>query len=172
MEDNSFALPPLLERFENGQAVWKSFKGVDFELIGLFLSSHLIVEHYLDEYLAAYSPAPFNWGAAKLTFGQKVALLSGLKQFPEPWVIPAALKHFNSLRNKLSHDVNFVLSVEVLLPEVQFLRKISRREGLVDLDVPAKIIQEFASFVCVYLASAITYCAEQKHNGLNGQWTL
>lgn len=172
MEDGSFRLPPLLERFENGQAIWKGFEGVDFEIIGLFLSSHLIVEHYLDEYLAAYSPAPFSWEAAKLTFGQKVALISNLKQFPEPWVIPATLKHFNSLRNKLSHDVSFVLSAEVLLPEVQFLQKVSSREGLGDLDAPAKIIQEFASLVCVYLASAITYCAEQKHNGQNGRWKL
>lgn len=170
MKKRKIRLPPLLEKFEDGKAKWKSFSDVDFELVGLFLSCHLIIEHYLEEFLSAYSPAPFNWEGANLTFGQKVSLVSDLKQFPEPWSIPAALKHFNSIRNKLSHDVAFVLSMDILLPEVQFLGKISERKNLPVLDDVRAVLDEFTTMVCIYLASAITHCAEQKHKGLNGVW--
>jgi len=165
-------LPPLIESFDNGQAKWKAFDSVDFELVGLFLSCHLVIEHYMDEFLEAYSPAPFDWESAKLTFAQKVSLISGLKQFPEPFTIPAVLKHFNSIRNKLSHSVTYKLSSADLLPEIQFLGKANKEKlKYQDFDVK-KILEHFTSIVCVYFASAITHCAEQRHNGLNGVWKL
>ena len=172
MKHREINLPPLLEKFEDGKAKWKTFNDVDFEVVGLFLSCHLVIEHYLDQFLVAYSPAPFSWEAANLTFGQKVSLISGLSQFPEPYTIPSVLKHFNSLRNKLSHDVSFVLSIDILLPEVQFLRKVNKRDGLPSLDDVKVILDEFTSMVCVYFASAITYCVEQRYKGLNGVWKL
>ena len=175
MENPQLHLPPLLEGFEDGKAKWKRFDEIDFEVIGFFLSCHLVIEHYLDEFLVAYSPAPFDWDSANLTFGQKVSLISTLKQFPEPYIIPAVLKHFNSLRNKLSHNVKFVVSIDVLLPEIQFLQKITAREKLTAFDELTDIksvLDKFTGMVCVYLASAITHCAEQKHNGLNGVWKL
>lgn len=168
-------LPPLLEKFENGKAKWKRFDEIDFEVIGFFLSCHLVIEHYLDEFLVAYSPAPFGWDSANLTFGQKVSLISTLKQFPEPYTIPFVLKHSNSLRNKLSHNVKFVVSIEALLPEIQFLQKITPPEtsasptSLTDIK---SVLHGFTGMVCVYFASAITHCAEQRHNGLNGVWKL
>lgn len=172
MKEQRFNLPPLLEKFEEGKAQWKRFDNVDFEVVGLFLSCHLVIEHYLDEFLIAYSPAPFNWESAGLSFGQKVSLITDLRQFPEPYTIPSALKHFNSLRNKLSHNVEFVLSVSILLPEVQFLQKISDRKGLPALDNVRVILDDFTSMICIYFASAITHCAEQRHKGLNGVWKL
>jgi len=172
MKEKKFNLPPLLDRFEEGRAQWKRFDNIDFEVVGLFLSCHLVIEHYLDEFLVAYSPAPFNWESAGLSFGQKVSLISDLKQFPEPYTIPSVLKHFNSLRNKLSHNVGFVLSVGTLLPEVQFLEKASKRYELPALDSVRGILDEFTTIICVYFAAAITHCAEQKHKGLNGAWKL
>ncbi|MFJ3153558.1 hypothetical protein ACIPIX_05375 [Pseudomonas protegens] len=174
-ERKKLNLPPLLENFEDGKAKWKRFDEIDFEVIGFFLSCHLVIEHYLDEFLVAYSPAPFDWDSANLNFGQKVSLISTLKQFPEPYTIPSALKHFNSLRNKLSHNVKFVVSIEVLLPEIQFLQKIISREKstvLMDLTDIKSVLDTFTGMVCVYFASAITHCAEQKHNGMNGVWKL
>lgn len=175
MEGKKLNLPPLIEKFEDGKAKWKRFDGIDFEVIGFFLSCHLVIEHYLDEFLVAYSPAPFGWDSANLTFGQKVSLISTLKQFPEPYNIPSVLKHFNSLRNKLSHNVKFVVSIDALLPEIQFLQKVAPPETsdlLTELTDIKSVLHSFTGMVCVYFASAITHCAEQRHNGLNGVWKL
>lgn len=172
MRKTDLRLPPLLEKSEGGEVKWKTFEDIDFEVVGIFLSCHLIIEHYIDAFLESYSPAPFDWNSANLTFAQKISLISGLKQFPEPYTIPSVLKHFNSIRNKLSHNVSFVLSVEALLPETQFLQKISSRVGLSDLDSVKAILDEFTSMVCVYFASAITHCIDQRHRGLNGVWRL
>lgn len=172
MKHQKLNLPPLLEKFEGGDAKWKGFDEIDFEVVGFFLSCHLVIEHYLDEFLVAYSPAPFDWESANLTFGQKVSLISKLKQFPEPYTIPAVLKHFNSLRNKLSHNVKFVVSMDILLPEIQFLQKITKGEHVKSLTDVAQVLDLFTGMVCVYFASAITHCVEQRHKGLNGVWKI
>ncbi|MFU6376380.1 hypothetical protein ACM792_14455 [Metapseudomonas otitidis] len=172
MSENKIAMPPLIDRIEGGVTHWKRYEDVDFEIVGVFLSCHLVIEHYVEEFIRAYSPASFGWDGAGLTFGQKISLIAGLKNFQEPYTIPSVLKHFNSLRNKLSHDVRFVLTGEVLLPEVQFLKKVTAADIDLNFSDTKLVLQEFTSMVCVYFAAIITHCSEQKHKGLNGVWKL
>ncbi|WP_313338979.1 hypothetical protein [Stutzerimonas nitrititolerans] len=165
-------LPPLLSGIKDGKTKWQQLDNVDFEKIGHFLSSHLVIEHYMEKYISAYSPAPFNWEGAGLTFNQKIILMSGLKHFPEPFNIPPVLKHLNSVRNKLSHKIDFELSDEHLLPIRQFISKTTKPEaGLSDGDFESTL-STFTMLVCAYFASAITYCEEQKANNRNGNWVL
>jgi hypothetical protein len=47
MED--VGLPPLVAEIADGSVTWQRLEGLDYELLGYFLSCHLIIEHYLDE---------------------------------------------------------------------------------------------------------------------------
>ena len=99
------SLPPQVGSIINGNVTWKRLDDIDFELLGYFLSSHLIIEHYIDELLKIFY-ADLDWESARLTFAQKISLLSNFK-FPDKYNSLAAIKHLNSLRNKVSHRIGF-----------------------------------------------------------------
>ena len=59
----------------DGKVAWKRIEGVDFEFLGYFLSCHLIIEYYLEQYLRTKYPE-LGWEGSRLTFAQKISLLS------------------------------------------------------------------------------------------------
>ena len=146
-------LPPLLAEIVQGSVTWQKIEEIDYEFLGYFLSCHLIIEHYLDEYLRIIHPK-LNWGAVRHTFSQKVALLSGFKIGDRYDCIPA-FKHMNSLRNKLSHDVQFKIRTEDLLPLTQYLAGVYQSSGDVPTE-PKLILEQFTSMSCVLFASYIS----------------
>lgn len=118
----NISLPPLFSSNEKGEIIWKKVEEIDYDQIGILLCCHLIIEHYLDEYIKLKSDKKFNWAAARLTFNQKVSLLSTVVT-PEKYNCIPAIKHLNSLRNKLSHKVDTKLSKDDFLPIIHFLEK-------------------------------------------------
>ncbi len=151
-------LPPLVHSIQNGDVTWQRLDNLDYELLGYFLSCHLIIEHYLDEYLKARYPT-LDWEASKQTFGQKVALLA-TDNYPEKYNSIPAIKHLNSLRNKLSHNIDFKITEADLLPLSQYLKKCCGP----DLEQPTEareILNLFTSMVCVWFASGISATAKQ-----------
>ena len=154
-------LPPLVGGFSDGKVTWQRIESIDYDTLGYLLSCHLIIEHYLDHFLATHPGAEFGWEGARLTFGQKMALISGLK-FPEPFNFPPAIKHLNTLRNRFGHNINAKLSEEDLLPLRQFLVKCTEKSGRPD-DVPSEpkeVLSLFTSLACAYFASAISHRAQ------------
>lgn len=152
------SLPPLVGGIRDGNVTWQRLEHLDYELLGYFLSCHLIIEHYLDEYLKTCYPQ-LDWEASKQTFGQKVSLLAR-DNYPEKYNSIPAIKHLNSLRNKLSHNIDFKISAEDLLPLSQYLKKCCGP----DLEQPAEpkeILALFTSMVCVWFASGISATAQQ-----------
>jgi hypothetical protein len=146
-------LPPLLAEIVDGSVTWQKLEEIDYEFLGYFLSCHLIIEHYLDEFLRIVHPQ-LNWGAVRHSFSQKVALLSEFKINDKYDCIPA-FKHMNSLRNKLSHDVQFKIRAEDLLPLTQYLS--GAYQNSVDVPTEPKLILErFTSMSCVLFASYIS----------------
>jgi hypothetical protein len=153
-------LPPLVAEITDGSVIWQGLEGIDYEILGYFLSSHLIIEHYLDEYLKVFHPS-LDWQAARHTFGQKVALLSNFKVSDKYDCIPA-IKHMNSLRNKLSHDIEFKVTAQDLLPLTQYLSRVY--EGHPTPTDPKKILEDFTTMTCVLFAGSISSRAQQtKH---------
>ncbi len=150
-------LPPLLSNIRDGNVTWQRLENLDYELLGYFLSCHLIIEHYLDESLQIRYPK-LDWEGAKLTFGQKISLLSK-EPYPEKYNAISAIKQLNSLRNKLSHNIDFKISEEDLLPITNYLRKLYGDE-LPPLSDPMKTLELFTSMVCVWFASGISFTAE------------
>lgn len=146
-------LPPRIAEITDGEVTWQRLEGINFEVLGYFLSCHLIIEHYLDEYLKICHPA-LDWEAARQTFGQKVALLSNLKVSDKYDCIPA-IKHTNSLRNKLSHDIEFKIKAEDLLPLSQYLAKAYEGKGEVPTE-PRDVLDQFTTITCVLFAGLIS----------------
>jgi hypothetical protein len=154
------SLPPLVKEIANGTVIWKSIEGLDCDTLGYFLFYHLVIEHYLDRYLDLSYPT-LDWDVARLTFNQKVLLLSRLK-FPDSrFDFISAIKHMNSVRNKLSHDISFRIGLDDLLPITQFLAKATGRTG----ELPSgqmEILQVFTLIVCAYLGGTITFISNDK----------
>ena len=167
-----YKLPGLLQSSVTGEASWKRLGDIDFEVVGQFLSCHLVIDYYMGEFLIAFSLAPFNWEGAKLTLGQKVSLISGLQSFPESYSVPAILKYFNSLRNKMSHDVDFRVSLDVFLPEIEFLNRLNVSDPPLQLESIVEVLGQFTSSISILFATLISHCSEQKRNGHNGEWML
>nr|MDP2192036.1 hypothetical protein [Rhodoferax sp.] len=156
------SLPPQVERIQDGAVTWKRLESIDYELLGYFLSSHLIIEHYLDELLKILH-AGLDWEASRLTCGQKIALLSKFKM-PEQYNSIAAIKHLNSLRNKLSHRIDFKIEAKDLLPIKQFLEKIYQGKQVVS-DNPLEVLEAFNGMVCVFFAGYISSLANLSRRG-------
>ena len=73
--------------------------------LGTVLKCHLIIEHYIDEYLANSYPTIKSWDKARLTFNHKLELINN----PHTVVgmLYPGIKCINSLRNKFSHKLAF-----------------------------------------------------------------
>lgn len=146
-------LPPLVAGIESGSVTWQRIEAIDHELLGYFLSCHLIIEHYLDEYLKVRHP-DLDWDAARHTFGQKISLLSRFKVSDKYDCVPA-IKHLNSLRNKLSHDIEFKIAANDLLPLSQYLSKVYEDKLHVPNE-PKAILEHFTNMSCVLFAASIS----------------
>jgi hypothetical protein len=83
------------------------------------LKYHLLLEHYLDKYLEAANPAIKNWGQARLTFHQKLELV----QHPQTAfvLITPGIRCVNTIRNRVSHNLEVNLSEDALNPIRDFL---------------------------------------------------
>lgn len=146
-------LPPLVADITDGAVTWQRLEGLDYEVLGYFLSCHLIIEHYLDEFLKICYPT-LDWDAARHTFGQKVALLSNFRVSDQYDCIPA-IKHLNSLRNKLSHDIEFKIDTQSLLPLSQYLQKATEGKKETPTE-PKALLAEFTTMTCVLFAGYIS----------------
>lgn len=151
-------LPPLVGGFAGGKVTWQRLESIDYDTLGYLLSCHLIIEHYLDHFTATYENTPFEWEGAKLTFGQKISLISKLPIFNEPYNLPPTIKHLNSLRNKFSHKISTKLTEEDLLPFRQFIAKCTKNEAEIPTDTQ-NLLSLYTSIVCAYLGSMISYKA-------------
>lgn len=153
-----YSLPPKVGDVVNGSVTWERVEGVNYELLGYFLSCHLVIEHYMDEYLKASYPE-LCWADTKHTFGQKIALLSRYK-VSERFDFMPAVKHMNSLRNKLGHRIAYPIKMEELLPLSQFLTKASHGVEQTFADAHS-LLRTFTSMVCVVFAGAISAMASR-----------
>lgn len=131
--------------FNRQNDFFKSLISKDHDVIGQVLKYHLIVEHYLNNYLAFKVPE-IDISEARLTFAQKAKLLSQ-KDVRAAFVKPGIIE-LNTTRNKFSHNLNAELSTKELKQMLQVL-SISR-EG-VEYEDPVKVINDFSTVACTFL---------------------
>lgn len=146
---------------QDGSVVWKRIVEIDHELLGYFLTCHLVIEHYMDEYLKATVPG-LDWEKSKLTFAQRVNLLqwevvvNNQRYDPIP-----AIKHLNTLRNKISHRLEIKLDAEALQPLSDYLKKFTSGALSVPTD-PKEILERFVGTCCATFASHLSFQHRQR----------
>ncbi|MFR0676012.1 hypothetical protein ACLUUI_20305 [Enterobacterales bacterium AW_CKDN230030176-1A_HGKHYDSX7] len=150
-------LPPMFNGVKDGSVVWKRIADIDHELLGYFLTCHLLIEHYMDEYLKATLPQ-LDWEKPRLTFGQRINLLkwevliNDKKYDPIP-----AIKHMNTLRNKISHRLEIKLDMEALLPLLEYMQKVSHPNPYKLPIEPKELLEAFVGTCCATFASHLAF---------------
>lgn len=144
-------LPPLIDGSDDGFVIWRNLEHIDYDTLGYFLSCHLIIEHYLDEYLKV-NYTDLDWQSTRLTFNNKVTLISKLVINSSDHI--PAIKHLNGLRNKLSHDIRFDLKTADLIPLQKVLKEIGEAEAVIPTE-PRQILEVFTRHVCSFLGGFV-----------------
>ncbi len=156
---NRLGLPPLVGAIDKGEITWRRIEGVDHEVLGYLLACHLIIEHYITEALKSttWPGEDLNWHAGRLSFSQKVSILSSVKDNKFRDLVPC-IRRLNALRNKFSHDISFRLTDAHLAPFVRFLTEISQVPDEIPHGV-TKILEIFTGVACAYFAGYISSLA-------------
>ncbi|WP_447918754.1 hypothetical protein [Achromobacter aegrifaciens] len=144
------SLPPIVAGVDGNRLIHERLENVDFEFIGYLLSCHLVIEHYLDEFLMTLG-THLRWEGAKLSFSQKVSLFPP-SIFPRGGETIAAIRHLNSLRNKLAHNIKAKAIDLDFQPFKSFLSGIYQGEKEVPSE-PLAVLEEFTSLVCTCFAA-------------------
>ncbi len=139
------SLPPIVGGVEGKHLKLHKLEEIDFEFLGYLLSCHLVIEHYLDEFLMTLG-TKLQWESAKLTFAQKLALFP-TAVFPHGVETVAAIKHLNSLRNKVAHNIKARATDLDFQPFKVFLGAIYGGKREVPSE-PMTVLEEFTSLVC------------------------
>lgn len=120
-------------------------KDIDFQFIGYLLACHLVIEHYLDEFLTSRAPE-LTWDGPRLTFSQKAALFPHAI-FPNGVEVIAGIRHMNALRNKLAHRLETKPDEFDYLPFVRLLEKAKFPEIPTK---PLEILERFTEAIGMY----------------------
>ena len=131
--------------FERENKRFKSLMSKDHDDLGRMLKCHLVLENYLDRFLAAHYRIE-NLEAAKLTFFQKASLLpdgGSAAAFVKPGIL-----RLNSIRNRFGHTLQPVLKVNDL-GAISEVLKIARPS--VKFKSPVAAIEAFTTVACTWL---------------------
>jgi len=141
------------------KSIWERVDGVDVEFIGAFLTAHLSLEKYITDYLRLRYPS-LSWEDAKLTFSQKIALIQHETAKAPYNEIYLRIKDFNSIRNKISHQLNYQITDKEKSKFVDFYIKITKERKAkpnIDIDNIVDLLDFFLIITKSYFASAISY---------------
>jgi hypothetical protein len=145
---NTSNLPPLFGGFKDGIVNWQPVAVFDYDTLGFMLTCHLVIEHYMDEFIATQSKLGLE--NARLSFNQKLSLLS-THDFPARYQFLPALKHLNALRNNCAHNLNANIGMAELRPLSSYVEA-SKNYGGDPPEDPNGVLSVFAGVVCSHFA--------------------
>jgi len=155
--------PKFNEDFMKNGPEWQKVKGLDFENIGRILICHLSIEHYINKLIEFQTPTDFNWDDSRLSFSQKLKLLSKNSQLNRHQIIKG-IETLNKIRNIFSHNLEAKIDpvcVDVIR-EILFKFRASVKPELakeikhfLDLYDDIALIESFTNFSCAFIAG---YC--------------
>ena len=73
--------------------------------LSVVLRSHLIIEHYIDRYIALAIPEIEDWEQLRLTFSNKLEIINNRRTSIA--MLYPAIKALNKIRNKYAHNLNY-----------------------------------------------------------------
>lgn len=138
-------LPEIEDNFERENDRFKALISQDHGLIGRVLKCHLILEHYLERFLAQHFGTE-SMKEAKLSFFQKAQLLPN-QGHAAAFVRPGILR-LNAIRNKFGHTLSPELEMGELEPLSQVLRLTRAGTNFAE---PIDVIEAFTTVACTWL---------------------
>jgi hypothetical protein len=157
------SLPPLFsDSFRDLEVNWNKIEGVDFELVGRILICHLLLEHYINMFIELETSKEFDFNNARLSFSQKLKLISKIESFKEVGIIKG-IEILNKIRNKFSHN----LKVQIDSNDIVYIKSVVDKIGTNESS-PADdneysdlaTIESFTSMTCAFMAG---YCTATVH---------
>ena len=134
--------------------------------LGLILKCHLIIEHYIDEFLVVAYPTITNWGNMRLTFNQKLELINNSHTIMK--MAYSSVKCLNSLRNKFSHKLAYKIK-EQDYKEVKDLMTTWYNAAGEPVPIGLHLFESYTIWVCANLNTMIIGIKSQTPElGLSG----
>ncbi|HEV7437688.1 MAG TPA: hypothetical protein VGO22_22910 [Pseudorhizobium sp.] len=124
--------------------------GSDHDTLGRVLRSHLVIEHFLNDFLELHYRID-NIGAIRLSFYQKACMLPSVGSaaaFAKPGILEV-----NSIRNKYAHNIGYDLN-QASMEAVNEVLRLSRPE--VDFDTRVDQIEAFTATACAFLSAPLS----------------
>ena len=126
----------------------------DTDLIGRILRAHLFIEHYALEYLRAENPNLGRLEDARLSFAQKVALLSTEDRVIDE-IIPG-IKYLNKIRNRLAHNLRAYVTTDdaavfLSFPLYRAMRDAANKSAPGLSNEPLPVLEHFAEYAGIAL---------------------
>jgi hypothetical protein len=160
--------PAMLKEVSTFNQQYAGLIKSDHAAVGTILRCHLVVEHYLNEYLAEAHPGISDFTAARLSFAQKLSLANHPKTVVA-FIMPA-LKSLNKLRNELAYKLDVDLSTRVIQPIEDFVKLWNEAAGH---DVPRGLaaVQNCTQVACIFLSGA-TGTMKRHGKGARLNWSV
>lgn len=143
--------PAMEQDFEQFKQEFANLRQLDHEFIGRFVRCHLLVEHFLTEYLRAAYPQMPGLAELRLNFDSKLKLANNPDVSVS--VFEPAIKCLNQIRNKLVHRIEFRPSHTYLSPIRQVVTVWAGAAGKPVRD-GIELIEDFTDLVCMNLRAA------------------
>jgi hypothetical protein len=137
------------ERIEFNKKILSLLNNQTDEL-GLILKCHLIIEHYIDEFLINAYPTIKSWDKVRLTFNQKLELI--INPQTTMGMASSSIKCLNTLRNKFSHKLAYKIK-EDDYKEITQLMTIWYNAAKEPVPKGLQLIEKFTMWVCANLNS-------------------
>jgi len=139
------------QRLEFNDKIISLLKSQSDEL-GLVLKCHLIIEHYIDELFNVAYPTIKVWKKARLNFSQKLELINTPHTIME--TAYTSLKSLNTLRNKFSHKIAYVIKDEDYSEIKEFVSAWYKAGGYAIPEGP-RIIENYTLLICANIDTMI-----------------
>lgn len=117
----------------------------EIDELGLVLKCHMIIEHYIDEFLTVAYPTINQWDKIRLTFNQKLDLMNNSSTVMG--MAYPSVKCLNSLRNKFSHRLAYKIKEEDY-KEIKGLMTIWFNSAGEPVPIGLQLIEEFTIWFC------------------------
>lgn len=157
-----FSETPLFQRFldDAGEVAdelarfndrYESLIRSDSSTMSLVLRCHLVVEHFMDEYLLYAHPGIEKWREARLSFAQKIAIIDNPRT--SAWLMVPGIRALNRARNKMAHTLTDEISEAHLLPMEELVASWHAAAGQ-PIVKGVDAIPRFTLLACTFLNSA------------------
>jgi hypothetical protein len=133
-----------IQRIEFNQKIL-SLLNNEIDEMGLVLKCHMIIEHYIDEFLIVAYPTISQWDKIRLAFNQKPELINNFRTVMG--IAYPSVKCLNSLRNKFSHRLAYKIKEEDY-KEIKEIMTIWYNASVEPIPTGLQLIEKFTVWFC------------------------